>query len=411
MDLKTEIENIILFIIMIDNKALELYDIDEDIFDNSINKELFKICKRLGKQAFFASVYAESNAICAERLNRITAGNYSEYQELGHLSIPILLKSLKEVKKVEAINEISKNAKDLNIQEAIKKLKKLDDLEIETEEKKNIYSEIYEEYEVLAELGTLPGLSTGYNDLDNKIYGFLDGNIYIIAARPSMGKSCFALNIIKNIAKTGKNVLLFALEETKKNIIKRLTANYTGIHLHRLMLGKIKENEWELILSAQNEIEKLGIVIDDRAGLTSQQIVKRIHAENKKKKVDIVVIDHIQELADKAQNRHLAISEGIANIKACTKELDCPVILLSQLNRGVESRVEKRPTLADLKESGDIEAKADCVMFLYRQGYYDMNENEQEIEVIIAKARNGRLGKSTLKFDGSRMTIKEPLTF
>lgn len=289
------------------------------------------------------------------------------------------------------------------IAEAMKELSEPDQ-----ENQDSMYSEIYKEYERLSELeGALPGISSGYSNLDNRIYGFQPGEMYIIAARPSMGKSAFALNIAKNAAQSGKNILLFALEETKKNIIKRLTAMIARIHIHKLMLGKIEKHEWPEIIQAHDKISKLPLTIDDESGMKSQEIARRIKVANQKEKVDLVIVDHLQEIYDEDQNRHLAISQSLNNLKSTTKNLGIPLILLSQINRAVEMRTSKQPILSDLKESGDIEAKADCVMLLYREAYYNNECNGDDMIVSVAKARNGICGNVNLQFNGAIMTVKE----
>jgi replicative DNA helicase len=279
------------------------------------------------------------------------------------------------------------------------------------DQKKNIFSEIFAEYELLSEGKKRAGLQTGYKSLDELIYGFRSGEAYVVAGRPSMGKSVFALNLAVNVAKEGTRVLWFALEETKANIIKRITAHLTQINIYRLMMGYISadenKKEWAKIIDAHAAIEKLPLIIEDDAGLDSQEICRRIKKHQQKEKIDIVFVDHLQEMTDKAQNRHLAISGAMGNIKTICKKIEIPVVFLSQINRGVETRVNQKPCMADLKESGDIEQKADCIMLIHRPAYYDKTSTDNSFGINIAKARNGQTGSVDLVFDGATMTIGE----
>jgi len=270
-----------------------------------------------------------------------------------------------------------------------------------------ILSEVFDEIEFLSRnKGKLPGLSFGYPSLDWKTYGLKKGEVYVLAARPSIGKSLFALNVACNVASNGGHVLINALEETKKNIYKRLISHISKVRLHDIMMGQINDKDWTPVLSAIETINSLNITILDETGLTGSQIATNISRTHARKSVDLVIVDHLQEVADKSYNRHLAISEALASLKSVVKRLEIPLICVSQINRNVETRKPPRPLMSDLKESGDIEAKADVVMLLYRESYYDPTAGSC-MEIIIAKARNGMCGIVPLNFDGATMTISE----
>lgn len=273
-------------------------------------------------------------------------------------------------------------------------------------------AELFAEYENLATSGII-GIQSGFRDLDAKIYGFRAGEVYIIAARPSMGKSAFATNIAINLLKKGHGVYIQALEETKKGILKRMTANIGGVQMNSLMTGKFKADEWSKVAKAQNIIKDFNLMIDDTSGLTGDKIAVRIKHAAKQFKLDCVIVDHLQEVVgDSRESRHHQISRALGELKTVAKELQIPMIVLSQINRGTENRDVKFPTMADLKESGDIEAKADCVMLLYRQDYYESQKPSDQrkapdnlLIISIAKNRNGMTGAVKLHFDGGMMRV------
>lgn len=307
----------------------------------------------------------------------------------------------KETLVADIINEVGNEPSQVEAELS----KRLAEINREAEKPENLFNEIYKEMEQLSSNpDTMLGIKTGYEELDNRTYGLKPGELWIIAARPSMGKSVFALNIAYNTALQGKHVYIQALEETKKNITKRLMSRITGIELHRIMSGRLKSEEWPAITASYKTIDDLKITIDDTSGLKSADIANRIRSCNSKRKIDLVIIDHIQEVYDKEQNRHLAISSALNTFKSTTKNMGIPLIVISQINRAVEARKENRPFLGDLKESGDIEAKADNVLMLYRDDYYSKT-NTGIMEVLLAKARNGITGTFNLTFNGSRMTI------
>lgn len=268
---------------------------------------------------------------------------------------------------------------------------------------------IFNKYFALFESKTgMLGISTGFQRLDSYTAGFNPSEIYIIAARPSMGKSAFALNLALNMARNSKRVYWQALEESKEAILKRLTANLTGIDLARIIRANFEGDEWNEILNIHSDIEKLPLIIDEDSGLSSAKICERIMRQHNRAPLDCVIIDHLQEIIEsKGQNRHLEISHALSNFRALSKDLKIPVIILSQINRNVESRKSQLPVLSDLKESGDIEAKADCVMLLYRDKYYNKENVNDFLDVRIAKNRNGECGGVQFEFNGGMMRVKE----
>lgn len=253
----------------------------------------------------------------------------------------------------------------------------------------------------------LPGLSSGFYDLDSLTQGFQKSDLIILAGRPSMGKTAFVLNITENILKNYKlPVIFFSLEMSKEQLIYRLLANETGITQTRLKLGNLYKEDWsKLKISIQN-YSQLPIFIDDKPNITVQDIrskIKKILFEQTQ--LGFIVIDYLQLLLNskvKSENRVQELSQITRSLKNIAKEFQIPIIALSQLSRNVENRINKRPILSDLRESGSIEQDADLVLMLYRENYYnsltDRSQKLTSAELIIAKHRNGPLGTVKLSF-------------
>ena len=279
------------------------------------------------------------------------------------------------------------------------------------EEKKlataELFLTVFSELKQKALKPELPGLASGFYDLDSLTQGFQKSDLIILAGRPSMGKTAFVLNITENILKNYKlPVIFFSLEMSKEQLIYRLLSNETGISQARLKIGNLYKEDWhELKISIQN-YSRLPFFIDDQANLTTQDIrskIKKILFEQNK--IGLIVIDYLQLLLNsklKFENRVQEISQITRSLKSIAKEFQIPIIALSQLSRNVESRINKRPVLSDLRESGSIEQDADLVLMLYRENYYHPTIKKDEkitaAELIVAKHRNGPLGIIKLLF-------------
>ena len=238
-----------------------------------------------------------------------------------------------------------------------------------------------------------PGLSTGLSAVDRKINGLNKSDLLLLAARPGMGKTSMALNVALSAAKSsGKTVAIFSLEMSKEQLVTRLLANEGLIENTRLSTGNLRESDWEKIAQAASVLNQTNIRIDDNPLLTVADMnAKCRRLEN----LGLVVIDYLQLMTPegKADSRTQEISVISRNLKLLARELDCPVIVLSQLSRAPETRTDHRPMLSDLRESGSIEQDADIVIFLYRDDYYNEDtEVPGECEVIIAKQRSGPTG-------------------
>jgi replicative DNA helicase len=245
------------------------------------------------------------------------------------------------------------------------------------------------------------GISSGFYDLDRMLNGFRGGELIVIGARPAMGKTAFALNVAYNIASQDKNVLFFSLEMNKKQIVPRIFSMISGVPLGYIINGTVDDEDAEKITTAfLKDVEILKRVFIDDSSINLTDIVKTAHTTEK---VDIIIIDYLQliKTQSKYQMRYQELADISVTLRNLAKELDIPVLTLAQVNREVEKKVNKRPTLADLRESADIEATADVVMFLHREGYYKRDENvdDSEVEIIVAKNRNGENGIVRLSFD------------
>jgi hypothetical protein len=253
-------------------------------------------------------------------------------------------------------------------------------------------------------VGDVTGTSTGFTDFDQITTGLHEDNLIIIAARPAMGKTAFALNIAQNVAKTSdKAVAIFSLEMGAESLVERMLSAEGLIPSYHVRTGNLTESEWRRMISAQERLARGKIFIDDTAGVKISEIrskAKRLAQENDG--LGLIVIDYLQLIEGRGrENRQQEVSEISRQLKILAKELKVPVIALSQLSRGVDQRNDKRPILSDLRESGSIEQDADIVAFLYREAYYKRDEQEEPdnvTELILEKNRHGSLGTVQLFF-------------
>ena len=242
--------------------------------------------------------------------------------------------------------------------------------------------------------GKVLGTPTGFRDLDDKLNGLQRSNLVIIAARPAMGKTAFALNIAQQSAvKEGSVVMIFSLEMSKEQLGQRLLSSQARVESSKLQRGNLDKKDWDRVNLALDEMQKAKIFIDDTPGISLIEIRNKCRRLKAEKGLDLIVIDYLQLMSspEKSDNRQVEISAISRNLKLLAREMDCPVIALSQLSRAPELRTDHRPNLADLRESGAIEQDADVVMFLYRDEYYNKENSEKPgvCEINIAKNRSG----------------------
>lgn len=251
--------------------------------------------------------------------------------------------------------------------------------------------------------GDITGIPTGFSDLDRMTAGFQRNDLIIVAARPSVGKTAFALNIAQNVAtKTEENVAIFSLEMGAEQLVMRMLCAEGNIDAQRLRTGSLIPEDWQKLTMAMGSLSAAGIFIDDTPGVRIGDIRSKCRRLKQEKGLGMILIDYLQLIQGNGragENRQQEVSEISRSLKALARELQVPVIALSQLSRGVESRQDKRPMMSDIRESGSIEQDADIVAFLYRDDYYDKeSESKNIIEIIIAKQRNGPTGTVELAF-------------
>lgn len=250
----------------------------------------------------------------------------------------------------------------------------------------------------------LTGLNTGFDELNRRTGGFHGGELILIAGRPGMGKSSFAVNIAEHVSISDKKtVAIFNLEMPKEQIVNRIICSQARVNSNKIRTGDINGEDWEKIGAIVNRVAAAPMYIDDTASVTVSEIRAKCRRLKQTKKLELVVIDYLQlmQSSGRADNRQQEISEISRSLKILAKELNVPVIALSQLSRASESRSDKRPMLSDLRESGAIEQDADMVMFLYRDDYYNKDTDEKNLaECIIAKNRSGETGMFKLGWKG-----------
>ncbi|EFR89214.1 replicative DNA helicase, partial [Listeria marthii FSL S4-120] len=269
---------------------------------------------------------------------------------------------------------------------------------------KDVLVKTYDDIEILHNRkGDITGIPTGFNELDKMTAGFQRNDLIIVAARPSVGKTAFALNIAQNVAtKTDENVAIFSLEMGAEQLVMRMLCAEGNINAQNLRTGALTSDDWQKLTIAMGTLSNSGIYIDDTPGVRVNEIRSKCRRLKQETGLGMIVIDYLQLIAGSGrggENRQQEVSEISRSLKALARELEVPVIALSQLSRSVEQRQDKRPMMSDIRESGSIEQDADIVAFLYREDYYDREgENDGTIEIIIAKQRNGPVGDVKLAF-------------
>ena len=254
--------------------------------------------------------------------------------------------------------------------------------------------------------GRMTGVPSGFNDLDKLTAGFQPSDFIIVAARPSMGKTAFALNIAQNIAiRSKKTVAIFSLEMSKQQLIQRMLASQSHIDSQKMRIGELTNQDWGKLVKGADQVAGTKMFIDDTAGISVMEIRSKIRKLKSEHDLQLVIIDYLQLMQGQgnkgkgSENRQQEVSEISRSLKCLAREINVPIIALSQLSRSVESRQVKKPMLSDLRESGSLEQDADIVAFLYREDYYNSDSEQKNItEVIIAKHRNGPVDTVQLFF-------------
>ncbi|MGL5313029.1 MAG: replicative DNA helicase [Peptostreptococcaceae bacterium] len=248
------------------------------------------------------------------------------------------------------------------------------------------------------------GVTTGFRDLNKKINGMQRTDLLLLAARPAMGKTAFSLNLVQNAALKGDaSVAVFSLEMSKEQLVQRMLSAQSNVELKKIKTGKLNENDWPRIIDAMAVLSNAKIHIDDTPGIKISELRSKCRKLKIEQGLDLIMIDYLQLMEGEGNNesRQQEIAKISRSLKIIAKELDCPVVALSQLSRAPEQRADHRPMLSDLRESGSIEQDADIVMFLYRDEYYHPDSEKKNIgEVLIAKNRHGETGSVELVWLG-----------
>jgi replicative DNA helicase len=246
---------------------------------------------------------------------------------------------------------------------------------------------------------------SGFHDLDAMTSGFQPATLVVLAARPSVGKTSLALNIAQHVAMEDKiPVAVFSLEMSRWELFQRFLVCESGVNSNALRSGKLGEGDWEKISTAWGRLSEGTVMIDDRPGVSPLEIRAKARRMQAQHKIGLIIIDYIQLMSgsERTENRQQEVSEISRSLKAMARELEVPVIALSQLSRAPEQRGDRRPQLSDLRESGAIEQDADQVLFLYREGLHEKDVSRSQTDLIVAKNRNGPTGTVQLQFQESR---------
>lgn len=255
--------------------------------------------------------------------------------------------------------------------------------------------------------GITSGLCSGFSELDSKLSGLQDGDLIILAGRPSMGKTTLATNIATHVSQKYGSVLIQSMEMSEEQIINRELSAISGVDFSRIRNGNLEEEDWPKITLASSQLSASTLYIDDQGNLTINQIRSRARRFKRQHGLDLLIIDYLQLMHGHGNNQNMIIGDISRRLKALAKELSIPIICLSQLSRKCEERSNKRPLCSDLRDSGSIEQDADVVIFVYRDEVYDeYSPDKGTAEIIIAKHRNGPTGTLRLAFDGKHVRFK-----
>lgn len=385
-----------------------------EYFENPLYQQVWKLFEKYrsqGKGWDIPILYSDGD----EKIKRWLGDVTPEWELLPSL-IPVYSEKLRDTYRnrlaVTVMREIEEDRGFVDPYEFQSRLnKKLveDGADILTLTLKKASSESFSKFEKIKEEGGLAGITTGIKNLDRYFNGFQPSRLYILAARPSMGKSALMLNFALNAARDGRSIYVHCLEESMHSFTTRAYANVTGIDNELLQTGRFSKSQWPEIVKGLEKLSSLPMFINEKSGLTPEQICHSIRAQHSKFPLEMVCIDHLQEIRRKSDSWHHDISDAAGMFKDLAKDLKIPVLLVSQLNRAVEQSADKKPQLSHLKESGDIEQKADVIMLLFREAYYKKEANESFADLNIAKNRDGKTGTFYLHWNPATMRFRERL--
>jgi replicative DNA helicase len=391
---------------------IKLFQKDEPIDEEFIKKELIKM-KKFDEQVMLEILSANPISNTKAYVNEIKDKSLKRH----------LLTLTTEIKRVTVEEELT-SAEVIDIVE--KKLYEITQ-DNQTSDFKDSPKMTFDTMEYIKEMkargnSVLVGVDTGYHELNKMTTGFGKGDLVIIAARPAMGKTSFILNTVNSLIMQGKGVAFFSLEMPAEQLMLRLLSIQTSIPLQKLRVGDMNDDQWSSLSSAIDKMNTAKLYVDDHGSININQLRSKLRKlKNQHPEIEIAVIDYLQIMSGVGtQDRHLQVSEMSRGLKMLARELNMPIVALSQLNRGLESRNDKRPMLSDIRESGSIEQDADIILFVYRDDVYLYKEEkerekaakadgkeftstyqekeEEEAEIIIGKQRNGPTGHVKLVF-------------
>ncbi len=432
MPSNTDIEASVLGAVLIDDDAIvKIADIIRPIdFYDDRHRQIYEACLRLYEQQTPIDIITLSEELRTEGVLQEIGG--SSYLTQLTNTVPtstnaeqyasiIATKSIRR-RLINASNEIAQIGHDEKrsiaelVEEAESKLFEVSQRHVGNDviSLENILADSFDRLDSLhKDKGKIRGIPTGYKDMDSTLAGFQRSDLIILAARPSMGKTAMALNLAQNVAvKAEKPVLLFSLEMSKEQLVDRMLASEAGVNSWNLRTGNLTDSDFEKIGHAMGSLGEAQLFIDDTPGITVSDLRTKARREAHKRELGLVIVDYLQLMSGGSkygggENRVQEISEISRGLKSIARELNVPILALSQLSRSVESRSPQIPQLADLRESGSIEQDADVVMFLYRDDYYnpDTSEKPNILDIFIKKHRNGPTGKIELYFDRERQKM------
>ena len=321
---------------------------------------------------------------------------------IGTANIEVYANHIRDTRINNDIDKLKQSIKYDNYQQTVTDIQKLE-LDLAKDEEGsmlNIVSKTVEYIDDMRENGT--GLSTGFDSIDSLLGGMRGGTLTVMAGRPSMGKSTLALNIANNMATRNKNVLFYSLEMQQVQLMMKIVASETDINLNKVDNDTLSEDENNRWYKALAKAGDKTMTILDRGNIAVRDIVSKARQMNGQTGIDCIVIDYLQIMKYDKNKEISELGNITRELKYLSKELDIPIILLSQLSRGVEQRENKRPLMSDLRSSGEIEQDADCIIMVYRDEYYNKEESEDRgmAEIIVAKNRMGQIGWVKCKFEG-----------
>lgn len=418
-----EAEASVLGAILIDPMALEAVEtLSADAFYETGNRLIYEAAMELGEECEPIDIVTLAQRLDLQKrladvggvqyLSRLagsvpTSANVEYYAGIlrdKHMLRQVIQAGMKQIREASENGDAQAAITQMQVAAA-----RLSDQSAPTKEFIRVRDVVIQVYESLEERyanrdnGGIPGIESGFTDLDKMTAGFQKSDLIIVAARPSVGKTAFALNIAQNVAVRSKEtVAIFSLEMSAPQLVQRMISAEGNVDASKIRTGNFEIGDWEKTAAAVSYIGESNILIDDTPDITVHEIRNKCRRLKKQEGLGLVVIDYLQLIAGsrkRGENRQQEVSEISRTLKQMARELEVPVIALSQLSRGVEQRQDKRPMMSDLRESGSIEQDADVVAFLYRDDYYDQeSEKKNIIEIIIAKQRNGPVGTVELVF-------------